>query len=233
MIIKSSELERILSAAQIKDLSKRAAEHFAKSADFNIYEDSDVEFKVVKLVDKDKNPIYFLVYQKIGTGSFGEVSRAIKLDIEHGTIASNIEVAIKVTDFTQGGTLGKTNITFAKSVTAHENNVLLRIQQSHGYSVGARKKRVPINLGDELVMQEVEIQEAIVAMTLHSGNDIQHMAHKDKFSFGSIRFLELASKFCTDLEQIHNKGVIHSDLKPANVIWDLENGLVNMGAAPY
>ncbi|MDF1930174.1 hypothetical protein PGH45_09045 [Legionella pneumophila] len=61
----------------------------------------------MRLFDKERNPIYFLVSQKLGAGAFGEVSRGIQLDIESGTVIPDTDVAIKITDFSEGGRLEK------------------------------------------------------------------------------------------------------------------------------
>ncbi|KGP64099.1 hypothetical protein EP47_08110 [Legionella norrlandica] len=214
---------------RIKVLSQKAKEHFSKSEKHNIFEDGEDEHKIVRLYDEKKNPIYFLMSQKLGAGAFGEVSHGIQLDIENGSMLPGTDVAIKVTDFSEGGTLGKDDIEQAQKETEHEKEILSRIQQNRGFSIGGRTKKIKFELDEELTLEkDAYVQEAIIAMPLHPGKDVQHKAHKDKFSYGSITFVKLASKLCSNLERLHDNGIIHSDLKPANIIWDAQNGNVNI-----
>ncbi|HAT1977012.1 TPA: protein kinase [Legionella pneumophila subsp. pneumophila] len=224
-----SELGAMLEEERIKALSKKAIEHFTESDTRNIFEDGLDQLKIVRLFDKERNPIYFLVSQKLGAGAFGEVSRGIQLDIESGTVIPDTDVAIKITDFSEGGTLGKADIQSAQKDTEHEYDILSRIQQSKGFSLGQRVKHVKLEVDEGVFIErEANVQEAVVAMPLHPGKDIQHRAHKDKFSYGSITFAELASTLCSNLETLHNNNIIHSDLKPANIIWDPQTNQANI-----
>ncbi|EHL32164.1 protein kinase domain-containing protein [Legionella drancourtii] len=229
MSVNNDELDNLLQAEKIRVLSQKAKEHFSKSNSHNIFEDGEDEFKIVRLYDKQENVIYFLMSQKLGAGAFGEVSRGIQLDIEHRSVIPNTDVAIKITDFSEGGTVATVDIETAKKETEHEQSVLSRIQQSSGFSIGKRTKKVQIKFDEELTIEKVaEVHEAIVAMPLYPGKDMQHKVHKDKFSYGSITFAELASKLCSNLKKLHDKDIIHSDLKPANIIWDAQNGHANI-----
>lgn len=213
----------------IEKLSRKAIQQFAESDSTNIVEDDSKEFKIVRLFDKDQNPIYFLVSQKLGAGAFGEVSYGIQFDIKNRKIIPDTEVAIKITDYSAGGTLGKTDIDSAREETEHEYDILCRIQQSKGFSLGERVKDVTLDLGDGITIERVvNVQEAVVAMPLHPGKDIENKAHKDKYSYGSITFVQLASTLCANLGLLHDNNIIHSDLKPANVIWDPETAQANI-----
>ena len=224
-----SELETMLKEERIKQLFQKAIEHFTSSDTHNIFEDGEDHLKVVRLYDKELNPIYFLVSQKLGAGAFGEVSRGIQLDIESGTVIPDTDVAIKVTDFSEGGTLGKADMQRAQKETEHEYDILSRIQQSKGFSLGQRVKNVKLEVDEGVFIDgEVNVQEAVVAMPLYPGKDMQHKAHKDKFSYGSITFAESASTLCTNLETLHNNNIVHSDLKPANIIWDPQASQANI-----
>lgn len=233
----SAKLDAQMKAKQMKQppqevveqLSLKALEQFVTSDSINIVEDDEGQLKVVRLFDKDQNPIYFLVSQKLGAGAFGEVSYGIQLDIKNGTIIPDTEVAIKITDYSEGGTIGRKDLDSAREETEHEYDILSRIQQSKGFSLGERVKNVKLEFAHGLSVERVvTVHEAVVAMPLHPGKDIQHEAHKDKYSYGSITFAQLASTLCTNLELLHDNNIIHSDLKPANIIWDPETAQANI-----
>jgi|GEM_PF-4039727 len=223
----SPYLENELFEGKLKSLAKNALQHFNQSPSNNIYISEDQTVKIVKLLNKDETPVYFLLAQVLGAGAFGEVSKGVLIDLDKETIAHDTQVAIKITDFTQAGTVGSRDIPELRNETIHENNILKMIDQSFGFSIGSRTKRVEIPLEDGTdvtLTKEAVVQEAIVAMPLFPGRDIQHKIHENKFSYGSITSIELASNLSRDLKTLHEKNIIHSDLKPANVIWDTTNG---------
>ncbi|MFJ1267077.1 protein kinase [Legionella lytica] len=205
--------------ALIDQLSQKAIQKFAELDSINIVEDDEGQFKIVRLFDKDQNPIYFLVLQKLGAGAFGEVSQGIQLDIKNSKVIPDAEVAIKITDYSAGGTLGKRDIDIAREEAEHEYDILYQLQQSKGFSLGQRTKNVILKPEAGVTINGVAtVQEAVIAMSLRPGKDIQ--AHKDKYSYGSITFVQLTSALCINLQLLHDKNIIHSDLKPANVIWE-------------
>ena len=213
----------------IKRLSEKALEYFSASEDRNIFEDDTSEFKIVKVLNKDV-PSYYLTYDTLGKGAFGEVSEAVGLDIEQGSITSDLPVAIKITDFSEQGFADPREIESAKNRTIAEFNLLDKIDQSYGFSIGKRLKEVPIpaEKGCEIFLKETMVQEAVVAMPLFPGKDMSHADHKHQPSYGSVPFVSLAAELSRSLKKLHDLHVIHADLKPANVIWDAKEGYVNI-----
>ena len=148
--------------------------------------------------------------------------------LEQFVISDSINI-VEDTDYSEGGTIGRKDLDSAREETEHEYDILSRIQQSKGFSLGERVKNVKLEFADGLSVERVvTVYEAVVAMPLHPGKDIQHNAHKDKYSYGSITFAQLASTLCTNLELLHDNNIIHSDLKPANIIWDPETAQANI-----
>ena len=177
----SAKLDAQMKAKQMKQppqevveqLSLKALEQFVISDSINIVEDDEGQLKVVRLFDKDQNPIYFLVSQKLGAGAFGEVSYGIQLDIKNSTIIPDTEVAIKITDYSEGGTIGRKDLDSAREETEHEYDILSRIQQSKGFSLGERVKNVKLEFVDGLSVERVvTVHEAVVAMTLIKINTV-------------------------------------------------------------
>lgn len=217
----------------ISKLCKQAKLYFSDNPASIIFEDLGTDTKIVRTINQQGQDTYYLAHRKLGSGSFGEVSAGIKIDInaDNNNILEPEEVvAIKITDFSQNGTVGRRDITAKRQIPIEESKILERIHQLQGFAIGKRTKTILHTL-DEMeppLERTVEVEEAVTVMPLFTGHDVEHQAHGDRHSYGSTTFAEFSAKISNQLQALHQANIIHTDLKPANVIWSAIEGFINI-----
>lgn len=186
------------------------------------------ELTLVKVYQQDE-PVYFLLTQTLGAGSFGEVSKALCLDAESGNVMPEPAYAVKITDYSLGGTAASSDRESALLEARNEHHLLEGLHRSFGFSHGRRKKEVTYQDEDiGTLTYEAQVEEAVLVMPLYPGHDLGHKKHEHRFSFGSLTTLCLGAEIAEQLAELHDHGILHTDLKPDNILWDAKEGHVNI-----
>ncbi|MDX1837103.1 hypothetical protein DIZ81_07390 [Legionella taurinensis] len=186
------------------------------------------ELTLVKVYQQDE-PVYLLLTQRLGSGTFGEVSKALCLDAETGNVIPEPAYAVKITDYSQGGTVAGSDRESALMEAQDEHHLLEGLHRSFGFSNGTRKKEVTYQDEDiGTLIYEAQVEEAVLVMPLYPGHDMGHKKHRHRFSFGSLSTLCLGARIAEQLAELHNHGILHTDLKPDNILWDANEGHVNI-----
>ncbi|KTC97518.1 protein kinase domain-containing protein [Legionella erythra] len=208
-----------------KQLIQQGIHTLANSKTVNVHVvRENPELILVKVYHQDK-PAYFLLNQRLGAGTFGEVFKARCLDADTGDVIPEAVYAVKITDYSQGGTLGVIDRESALTEAQDEHHLLEELHCSFGFSKGTRKKTVTYQDEDiGTLTYEAQVEEAILVMLLYPGHDIKHDKHRHRFSFGSLTTLHLGATIAAQLAELHGRNILHTDLKPDNIIWDAKEG---------
>lgn len=212
-----------------RQLILQGVDALAKNKTLNVHvAPQKPELTLVKVYQHDE-PAYFLLTQRLGTGTFGEVSKALCVDAETGNVMPEPAYAVKITDYSQGGTVAVQDRKNALIEARDEHHLLEGLHRSFGFFHGTRKKEVTYQDEDiGTLIYEAQVEEAVLVMPLYPGHDMWHKKHRHRFSFGSLATLCLGARIAEQLAELHNHGILHTDLKPDNILWDANEGHVNI-----
>lgn len=212
--LEKSQIETLIDQAH-----EKASLHFQEHEDHKIFE-LDEEKLLIRLDD-----VFYVTYKKLGSGAQGSVHLGVQVDIDKELPEiTDAAVAIKISDVSEQG-FGSSFDTKNNIQLANKSNSLLKeLGLSKGFGVGKRTKNMYVEeLGFE---QDCNLTETISILPLHSGKDMS--SHDHSFSYGSFSIASMASQTSKELALLHNKNVLHNDLKPANIMWDTNNDIVKI-----
>jgi serine/threonine protein kinase len=188
---------------------------------------ADKPYTVVKARDDKETPKYFLLQKELGKGTFGQVSVGIELDLDSQKISENMPVAVKITDLSEQGRAGFASREEATRESLHEKSCLTILKSCFGYSIGKRVKEFSMEVDEGLIHRwKAEVEESVLIMPLYSGQTMD--CHQTSNEYDILVLLDMSYYLSDNLVKLHAENIIHSDLKPANIIWDAKTREVNI-----
>ena len=184
-------------------------------------------YTVVKAIDDKETPKYFLLQKELGKGTFGQVSVGIEIDLDSQKISENMPVAVKITDLSEQGRAVTASREEAKCESLHEKNCLAILKSCFGYSIGKRVKECSMEIDEGLIHTwTAEVEESVLIMPLHSGQSMD--CHQSSHEYDTLVLLDMSYYLSDNLAKLHAENIVHSDLKPANIVWDAKTRAVNI-----
>ncbi|MBS0351273.1 MAG: protein kinase family protein [Proteobacteria bacterium] len=186
---------------------------------------SGKRYTIVKTADGTSDQ-HFLLRKRLGVGGFGQVFVGLPIDMKKFTIDKTKLMAVKITDFSERGSLSITDREESKKECEHEITCLKLFDSFVSFSFSKRPTENTISTGKIAIKKQVEIEECILSMTLHSGKSMDK--HLNSPVYPILSLLDMSYSLADKLSLIHAQGVIHSDLNPKNVLWDDKTRAVNI-----
>lgn len=184
-------------------------------------------YTVVKATDDKETPKYFLLQKELGKGAFGQVSVGIEIDLDSQKISENMPIAVKITDLSEQGRAVSESREEATRESLHEKNCLAILKSCFGYSIGKRVKKCSMELDERLIHTwEAEVEESVLIMPLYSGQSMD--CHQTIHAYDTLVLLDMSYYLSDNLVKLHAENIVHSDLKPANIVWDVKTREVNI-----
>lgn len=168
----------------------------------------------IHILHKDGEKKVYYTEKELGRGNFGTVRLGREFD------DPDKMVALKFQDISEKGALSPRNFEEVIKVVVKEQELLREVDQFLG---AAERAWSPSRF--------VTINKQITAMPFFNGDEL---AKLDTSKQTSLLNVIIALQIATKLNDLHNKNIIHTDIKAANILWDTEKQeaqIIDMGRA--
>lgn len=212
------EQQRIEETLQSK--KAEAISFFSANNDSRIFTIDDSTL-LIKITDDD----YYVTHAMLGSGAQGSVYIASPVRFGQDNIeVAEGNVAVKLADLSDMGFASTLDIPVAIKEASAQNQFLEEIGVSKGFAIGKRTTTKYIeDLGQK---REVNLTEAISIIPFYSGKDLEK--HANANTYGSFSLASMAHSACLEIQALHSQNVLHKDIKPANILWDTDAGVVKV-----